>query len=150
MKRLAVLSMFLALPLIGCPLNSTQQQQAAQASLQASTVLKTAQQGEIAAFNSGLIPAADHQLIEEQFENVAQLGKTADSCIGSASGSAGVFTCLNTAISAIDTINTNGGLQLKSAQAKEDYALAMTAVRTVLASIEATMGGTPPTAPAIQ
>jgi hypothetical protein len=45
-------------------------------------------------------------------------------------------------------MNSSGGLYLKSAQAKEDYTLAMTAVRTVLASIEATMGGVPPTAPA--
>ncbi len=134
--------------LVGCPLNSTQQQQAAQASLQASTVLQTAQQGEIAAFKAGLIPAADHQFIETQFEDVAGVGRTVDSCIGAASNKTGVFTCLNTAIGQIDQMNSSGGLYLKSAQAKEDYTLAMTAVRTVLASIEATMGGVPPTAPA--
>jgi hypothetical protein len=150
MKRIALATgvFLITLCMVGCPMNSTQQQQAANASLQAATVFKTAQAGEITAFQNGLIPAADHQFIELQFGNVAQIGKTVDSCIAAASAQAGVFTCLNAAITNLDTMNTNGGLELKSTQAKTDYALAMTSIRTVFASIEATMGGTPPAAPA--
>jgi hypothetical protein len=135
--------------LAGCPLNSSQQQQAAQASLQASTVLRVAQQGEIAAAKNGLIPIADDRFIQVQFENVALLGKTLDSCIKTASGNGAATVCLGAAITNVDQMNSNGGLFLKSATAKQDYLLAMTAIRTVFASIDATLGGTPPAAPVI-
>ena len=151
MKRILIASVALVMSLgmIGCPMNSTQQQQAAQASLQASTVLKVAQQGEIAAAQNGFIPAADHQFIQIQFENVALLGKTLDSCVRTANNNGAAIICLNTAITNVDQMNTNGGLGLKSVQAKQDYQLAMTAIRTVFASIVATLGGTPPAAPVL-
>jgi len=130
----------------GCPAN--QQQAAANASLQASTIISTAQQGEIVAHNQGLIPDADHQFVQQEFENLGQVGKTVDACIGSASGKAGVFTCLNSAISSVDQMQQQGTLNLKSTNAKQTFSTVISGVRGVLATIEATLGGTPPVAPA--
>jgi hypothetical protein len=143
---LAGLISFALLPLCAFSCSGSQQQQAAQASLQASTVIVTAQQAEIALYGQSLDTAAEHQFIETQFDAIGQIGTTVDACIGSASQTNGVFTCLNTAITKLDAINAQGGLELKSAQAKAGFAAAVLGVRTVLASIEVTLGGTPPVA----
>lgn len=148
MKNLALLAIWpVALLLTGCPLNSTQQQQVLRASDNAALVVAAGQKAETTAFNDGLISQADHSFIEQQFGSVGQVMKAVDSCVAGSGNKGAILSCLSTAINSVDAINANGGLYLKSAQAKNDFAVAVGGVRSVLASIEATLGGTPPVAP---
>lgn len=143
MKRFTALVVLIiaASFMIGCPANLTQRQQAANAAQNISIIVSDFQQGEIASYKAGLIPATDHVFIEKELIVVATLGKTADSCIRVSTNTSGVVTCLNTAATAIDQINTDGGLYLKSDKAKTTFQLAMIGVKTTLASISATIGG---------
>lgn len=129
--------------LIGCPANSaTQLQQAATASENAAVIVQGFQNAEIAAHTQGLISDADHQFIEREIGTVAQLGKTTDTCIASAAAQSGALSCINAAVTELDTINANGGLYIKSPAAKADFQVAMTGVKAVLVAIETTLGGT--------
>lgn len=138
---LSVLALFLA----GCP--TATQEKAAQASLEASIVIQTGQQAEIAAFNQQLIPVSEHQFIETQFGSLAVIGKTADSCIAGANAQAATLVCLNTALNGVDSIYSNGGLYLKSQQARSIYQVAVGGFRSALASIIVALGGTAPATP---
>lgn len=133
----------IAFTLCGCPASTTTQQreQAAKASQNISIILQGAQQAEIIAHTQGLIPDADHVFVEQQFQTIAILGETTDACILKAVDTPGTITCLNTAVTAVDQINAQGGLALKSDKAKTDFAVAMTGIRTVLATVSATLGG---------
>lgn len=134
----------LALCLCGCP--TSQQQQAAQAIDNAAIALQAAQNVETSAHQQGLISNSDDAFIQQQFVSLSTVGLTVDTCIGGATASGAAITCLNTAITGVDQINAQGGTFLKSATAKADFELGITAVRTVLASIETAIGGTPPVA----
>jgi len=144
MKHLIFLAPLILLT--GCPANV--QQQAAQASLNASIVVKNAQVAEKAAAVQGLISSSDDKFIQQQFDTIGQIGLTVDNCISAASNRAGTISCLSTAVTNLDTIYTNGGLYLKSATALNDFNVAVSGVRSVLAGIEATLGGTVPPLPA--
>jgi Flp pilus assembly protein TadG len=149
MKRYALLlALPLALALTGCPMSSTQQQQVLKASDDAALIVATAQQAETAAAKQGLISPADDQFIEIQFQSIANMGKTVDSCVAGANDKNATVACITTAINEVDVINSNGGLYLKSTQAKNDFAIAVAGVRTTLASIETMLGGTAPPVPA--
>ena len=143
MKRFALVAAFViaASCMIGCPANLTQRQQAAVAAQNASIIVSDFQQGEIAAHTAGLIPEVDHVFVQKELLTVSVLGKTTDSCIRSATDTPGVISCLNSAVTAIDQINSDGGLYLKSDKAKTTFQLAMIGVKTTLASISATLGG---------
>ena len=82
-KYIAFASLVLvAIVLTGCPAqNGSQLQQAAQASENAAIIMQGFENAEIAAYQQGLIPAADHQFIQKEVATVAALGKTTDSCI---------------------------------------------------------------------
>ena len=148
MKKLALLSIFLALPLTGCP--SATLQKAAQASENAAIIVQGLQTAEIAAHNQGLIPDADHQFIEEQILNLSSIGKTVDSCIGSAGTNAAAATCINTGLTEVQAIQANGGLYLKSAQAKSMFSIAMSGVESVLVAVETVLGQPTPAPAAAQ
>ena len=145
MKKTAcfVLTFLACLFLAGCP-SGTNQQKIAQAAQDASQVVLAFQQGEIVAHQSGTISDADHQFIQEQLVTVSALGKTTDSCIRTATTTAGTIQCANTAITTIDNLNTQGALHLKSTQAKTDFSIAMLGLRTALATIVTIEGGTAP------
>ena len=145
-KKLATLSIVAVLSvavvfMAGCPANVSQRQQTANAAQNISIIVEDFQQGEISSHNAGLIPDADHQFIQKELLTVATLGKTADLCIKDTTNTAGIVTCLNTAASSIDQINTDGGLYLKSDKAKTTFQIAMIGVKTTLNSIAATLGG---------
>jgi len=140
MTKLIVLA-GLALTLTGCPANVQQRQQVAQAAQNASIIVQGFQQGEIAAYQQGAIPAADHQFIQKELITVATVGKALDSCILTTTTNAGIVVCANSAVSAIDQINTDGGLYLKSDKAKTTFQLAMVGVRTALSVISVIFGG---------
>ncbi len=142
-----LLLLLLALPLTACTPN--QEKQAAQAVDSAAAALLAAQQVETAAHNAGLISAPDDLFIQTQFKSLSVIGKTADSCIGNASNQGAAVACLTTAINGVDQINSAGGLALKSATAQADFEMGITAVRTVLAAIETSIGGTPPPVPGV-
>ena len=131
---------WVGLPLIGCPAGT--QQSAAKASLQVTVVMQSAQQGEIAAHNSGLIPDADHQFIQKQFITLAETDKAANLCIQQAPNKGAIISCLNVAVNTVDGINKEGGLALKSPSAQANFSLAMTSIKGILQSIEVTLGGT--------
>jgi len=135
-----------SLVLIGCPEGS--QSKAALASLQVTQVIQTSQDAEIAAFDQHLISPSDHKFIQEQFKTIATLDKSANDCIKSASSQGAVVVCVNTAISGIDQVYTNGGTFLKSSQARSTYQLAISSIRGVLAAINTMLGGTAPPQPA--
>lgn len=145
MKRIAsfTLTLLATLFLAGCP-SGTNQQKIAQAAQDASQVVLAFQQGEIVAHQSGSISDADHEFIQEQLVTVSTLGKTTDSCIRTATTTAGTIQCANTAISTIDNLNTQGALHIKSTQAKTDFSIAMLGLRTALATIVTLEGGTAP------
>ena len=125
-------AVLLAVAMAGCP-SATTQQKAALAAQNASTIVVAFQKSEISSFQAGLVPAADHQFIEAQLVTVGQLGLTLDSCIRTATTSAGTVACVNTATATINQINTDGGLYIKSAGAKQDFQLAMTSLNAALA-----------------
>lgn len=130
---------WVGLPLIGCPAGT--QQSAAKASLQVTVVMQSAQQGEIAAHNSGLIPDADHQFIQKQFITLAEADKAANACISAAPNKGAVISCLNAAINTVDGINKEGGTFLKSPAAQANFTLALTSIKSILQTIEVTLGG---------
>ncbi len=143
LRRYSV-TLFVAVLLVavmaGCP-STTQRQQAATAAREASAVMSGFESAEIVAHQQGLIPDADHQLIQGYVLSVAQTGKTTDACILSTTTNAGIVTCVQTAIGTINTLNGEGALHLKSAQAKNDFALAMTGTQAALQVIVTIMGG---------
>jgi len=141
MKRLALLTVPLALCLTGCP--SATLQKAAQASENAAIIVQGMETAEIAAHTQGLIPDADHQFIQEQVSNLAAIGKTVDSCIGASGTNAAASTCINTALTQVQQIQANGGLYLKSTEAKNDFSIAISGVEGVLVSIETILNGQP-------
>lgn len=136
--KLAVLAVA-TLTLAGCPAGN--QQQAAKASLQVTVVMQAAQQGEIAAHNSGLIPDADHQFIQHQFITLAETDKAANLCIQQASNKGAVLSCLQTAVNTVDGIQKEGGLGLKSDKAKAEFSLYLTSIKGVLDAIIVSFGG---------
>jgi hypothetical protein len=129
--------------LTGCPANISQQQQAAQASENAAIVVQGLQSSEIALYSQGLVSTDDHRFIQTNIATVAALGKTTDACIKAAGNKTAIGGCLNTAVLEIDQINTNGGLYIKSDQAKKDFQLAMTGVKSVLLTVETMLGAAP-------
>lgn len=146
--KAVLLICLMSLPVLaGCP-NSAQLQKAAQASENAAIVVQGLETAETAAYQKGLIPYDDHQFIQKEILTISAIGKTTDSCIGAAGSTAGAVTCVDTAVTQIDQINTQGGLYLKSDQARQDFTLAMTGVKTVLLSVEAVLGGASTPAPA--
>jgi hypothetical protein len=136
----------LALALMGCP--AAQRQQVAQALQTASTVVQSFQQAEIVSHNQGVVSDDDHHFIEQQLLTVAAAGKTADSCVQTTTTVAGDIACVNTMATMVDQVNTQGGLYIKSAQAKQDFQLAMTGLKAALATINAILGGPAPAAAA--
>lgn len=144
MKRIASFAILFVLPLTGCP--KAQLQNAAQASENAAIIVQGLETAEIAAHNQGLIPDADHLFIQQQVQSLAAIGKTTDACIGSAGSTGGAVTCINTAIAQVQVIQNNGGLYLKSAQAKSEFSLAISGVETVLQSIVTVLDGQPASA----
>jgi len=140
MKRFLALSA-LAVMLCGCP-SGTQQQQIAAAAQNASIAVQGFQQVEIASYQAGAVSAEDHKFIEQQLVSVAQMGKTADSCIRTATTKQGTIQCVTTAIATVDQLNASGALYIKSSDAKQKYQIAMTGVRTALAVIVTIEGGT--------
>lgn len=140
MKRFLALSA-VAVMLCGCPAGSNQQQIAA-AAQNASIAVQGFQQVEIASYQAGAITAEDHKFIEQQLVSVAQMGKTADSCIRIATTKQGTIQCVTTAIATIDQLNNAGALYIKSPDAKQKYQIAMVGVRTALAVIVTIEGGT--------
>jgi len=128
-----------AAPIIGCPAGT--QQSAAKASLQVTVVMQSAQQGEIAAHNSGLIPDAEHQFIQHQFISLAEADKAANACIAAAPNKGAVIACLQTAVNTVDSINQEGGTFLKSPAAQANFTLALTSIKSILQTIEVTLGG---------
>ena len=141
MKRI-VIKAILALPvigLVGCPTST--QVKVAQASQTASIVIVNFQKAEIASYQQGVVSAADHQFMETELGNVAVVGKTLDSCIKTATNNSGYLACIATAEGAVNTISTNGGIGIKSAQAKQDFQAAMSAFNVALAAISTILGG---------
>jgi len=128
-----------AVGLVGCPAST--QQKVAQAAQTASIVVVNFQTAEIASYQQGLISPADHQFIEQELGSVAVAGKALDSCIATATNTTGDLACIQTATTAINTINNQGGLGIKSATAKQEFQAAMTAFNTSLATITALLGG---------
>lgn len=144
MKIVRMAAVALLLPLMGCP--SASLQKAAQASENAAIIVQGLETAEIAAHSQGLIPDADHLFIQQQVQTLAAIGKTTDSCIAASGANAAAVVCINTALTQVQKIQANGGLYLKSAQAKNDFSLAMSGVEGVLVSIETVLGGTAPAA----
>jgi hypothetical protein len=130
-----------ALMLAGCPLNTTQRGQIAQALHQTSIVVMDAEQAEIIAYHQGLVPADEHILIQQQFLSVGELGKATDDCVKSAGATAAALACLKGELATLDTINAQGGLHLKSPQAKADFAAAMNSAKAVVQGIYIALGG---------
>jgi len=143
MKRIAVLAgvFSVAVMLTGCPANVNQRQQVAQAAQNASIIVAGFQQGEIVAFQQGAIPQADHAFIQKELLTVATVGKALDSCILTTTSNPGIVACANTAVGAIDQINTDGGLYLKSDKARTTFQLAMIGVKTAISVIATIFGG---------
>jgi hypothetical protein len=157
MKRLAVLLVLAVgtLVMTGCPnTNATQRQQVAQASQNASIIVQGFQSGEVAMYQQGktcqattptagciVVSDEDHAFIQRELTTVAEIGKTVDSCINTTTATAGIVTCLNTATTNVTQIYNDGGLYIKSPQAKQNFQLAMLGVKTALAVISTTLGG---------
>ena len=143
MKRIALLTALAlgCICLTGCPANQSQLQKAATASEQAMIVVQGFQQGEIVAYYQGSIPAQDHLFIQQSVETVYRLDKTTNACIGSAGTTTAAATCASSAIATIEQLQTDGDLHIKSAQAKQDFSLAMIGAKTALNVIATMLGG---------
>ncbi len=139
-KPVALLLLAPALFLLSACTDSDRQQ-AAQAAQNASIVVRGFQAGEIAAHQQGLIPDVDHAVIQRELVDVATVGKTADSCIRSATGKPGIIACVDAAVAGVDSINADGGLYLKSDKAKTEFQLAMVGVKSALQVLSTYLGG---------
>jgi hypothetical protein len=104
------------------------------------------QASEIAAHAQGVIPDADHKFIETEVLALSQVGKTVDSCIRTAGTPAGTVNCLNVAINEVDQMQSEGSLQLKSSQAQQTFAIAISGVKAVLVSVQTVVSTAPVTA----
>jgi len=153
-KVIPMLLLFVvALGLAGCPANQSQLQKAATASQQAMIVVQGFQQGEIVAYSEGkacaatgasgcvIIQDSDHLFIQQSIQTIAELDKSTNTCIGSAGTAAGAVTCANSAIVTITQLQADCDLRIKSAQAKQDFDLAMIGARTALNIISTILGG---------
>lgn len=138
-KRLLPLLLPMVL-LAGCPAG-TNQQKIAQAAQDAQIVVQGFQQVEIVAYQAGTITVDDHQFIQQELKSVAAMGKTADSCIQTATTKAGTVQCVNAALATIDQINNDGALGIKSTDAKQKFQIAMIGVRSALSVIVTIEGG---------
>ena len=139
--------------LCGCPANQSQLQKAATASREAVTVVQGFQQGEILAYNQGktcaqsgaqgcvVISDEDHLFIQQSVSTIFELDKTTNTCIGAAGSASVAVTCANSAIVAIDQLQAQGALHIKSASAKQEFEIAMIGARTALVIISTILGG---------
>lgn len=134
LKKLALLT-GAAIILTGCP-DATTSQKAAQASQNAAIIVQGLETAEIAAHQQGLIPDDDHKFIQTEVLALAQVGKTVDSCIRSAGAAAGTVSCISTAVNEIDQMQSEGAMQLKSTQAKQEFSIAISGVKAVLVSVQ--------------
>lgn len=143
MKRNAVLAVIVMAVILcaGWSCNSDQRAQVAQAAQDASTVVKGFQQAEILAHQQGTIPDDDHAFIQQSLITVATMGKNLDGCIKSTGSNSGVVSCVNSAVTTIDQLNSEGALHLKSDKARVDFQLAMIGTRTALNVIATILGG---------
>lgn len=142
-----------AIGMIGCPANQSQLQKAATASEQAMVVVQGFQDGETLAYNQGktcaqtgstgcvIISDEDHLFIQQSVRTIYRLDKTTNNCIGAASSSSAAVTCANDAIATITQLQAEGATHLKSATAKQDFALAMIGTKTALNVIATLLGG---------
>jgi len=151
MKALLLVPLLL---LIGCP-SGTNQQKAANAAKNVAVFLQQSQQAELTVFNNGqsclqtaadklsciVITTQEHVFIEEQFKTLAEADKTLDSCIRVATNTAGIVTCVNSAVVTVDQLNSQGALYLKSDKAKSTYAAVMTAVKLGIQTVSTVLGG---------
>jgi hypothetical protein len=140
-KRLIAVagSFLLAIALTGCPAGT--QQDAAKASLQVTVVMTAAQQVEITAHNQQLIPDSEHAFIQKQFKSLAEVDKTANTCISAAATKGAVVICINAAVDQVEQINQQGGLYLKSPTAQSDFSMAIASIKGILQTISVTLGG---------
>lgn len=155
MNRLVAFSaiILVTIGLTGCPANQSQLQKAATASQQAMIVVQSFQQGEIAAYNQGkqcaasgapgcvVISDADHLFIQQSVQTVAELDKTANSCIAAAPNAGAAVACANTAMSTITQLQADGNLHIKSVTAKQSFEIAMVGANTALQVIATILGG---------
>lgn len=144
MKRIIALTALcigLCAALTGCPANQSQQVKAINAVHIALTAGRGVQDAEILAYQSHLVPDADHQVIQESFMALGRASTAADSCLGAASTSEGILACVNSVVSTVDTLNSDGVTHLKSAEAKADFTAAMQSVKASLSVITAVVGG---------
>lgn len=129
-----------ALLFTGClkanPNGGADQRQKAVAAIQkAQMILAIFQEAETVAHDNKLIPDGDHAFIQQQLQSITVLNSTAITCVQSTTTPAGVVPCIDTAIAALDGIEQQGGLYLKSDKAKADFKLAMEAAKIALAVI---------------
>jgi hypothetical protein len=142
MKRIAIAlaATALALGMLGCPSSSTQRKAAQAADIAAASV-SGFQQAEIVAHSQGLIPDDDHLFIEQSLLTLGRAGKATDTCISGALTNSGILVCVNISLNTVNQLQADGALHLKSAKAKNDFALTMTGVQAALNTITALLGG---------
>jgi len=121
--------------------------QAAQASDTAAQIVNELQLTETNAYNLQLVPKEDHLFIQREILALSQLGTTTDNCIRNAGNAAGAVVCANSAIDAASQMQAEGATGLKSTSAQQQFALAITGIKSVLQSLLVTLGSPPRPAP---
>jgi hypothetical protein len=130
----AKLVILAALALAGCGFKCSpqSQQKAALAAKNASIVVQSFQDAEISSYRAGLVSPEDHLFIQGQVKKAARVGLALDSCIRMATSSAGTVACIDVSVQTIDSINSEGGLGIKSTEARQTFQIAMTGVKAAL------------------
>lgn len=142
--KLARLSIWLALPLLALSLTGCTPAtlaKLAQASDNASIIMKGLESAVNAAHTQGLIPDADDLFIQQSVSTVASAGTTLDACIRGAGSTNGAVVCISGTMTQLQTLQSEGALHLKSPQAISDFSIAISSVQTLLASVETTVTG---------
>ncbi len=140
----SMLLFVVALCMAGCTPASIKK--AAQASENASNIVKNLETAEIAAVKSGLVPVSDDVVIQQGISAVSSVGLTVDSCITNSGNTAGAVACINTAVTQIQALQQAGALHLKSQAAQSEFSIAISGVEGVLLAVDTQLGATPPAA----
>jgi hypothetical protein len=144
MKRIviiAALSIGAATLLTGCPASTSQRQQIASALDNTSMVIKDAQQAEIIVVNQGAISPQDDIFVQTELIALTKLGKTTDKCVLTATDTTGSLSCIKSELIAIQHIQADGVLNLKSAKAQSVFSAVMNSATAVVNGVYTALGG---------
>lgn len=145
-RKLALLAVFLALPIAGCHIASPTPatapsiyQQGAQAMDDFATDLQSAQGIELNLYKGGVIPAPTHNVIESTFGQIAGYGTQIDGLIAAQASSTTIVAKVNAALASLGTIAASAAKLDSQTAAQVNGCIA--ALQALLTNLLPVLGG---------